>query len=88
MCRVRHVSNFMFIRRLGVVGQQSSCSSGHSCPEVLELASGDFAVIGTDITAAAVGNLPPGCGCGAGERVVQLPRAILVRARPEIPASL
>jgi hypothetical protein len=88
MCRFRHISKFMFIRRLGVISGQPLCSSGHSCPEVLELLSGDFAVIGTDITAEAVGNLPPGCGCGSDERVVRVPRSVLVRARSDIPVSL
>ena len=78
----------MFIRRLGMVGAESSCSAGHACPEVLELESGDFAVIGTDITRDALGNLPPGCGCGASERIVRIPRALLVRVRSELPARL
>jgi hypothetical protein len=79
---------FMFTRRLGVIGGQSVCSSGHSCPEVLELESGDFAVIGADITAEACGHLPAGCGCGSEERVVRIPRALLIRARRDIPKSL
>lgn len=77
----------MFIRRLTITSDKSSCSSGHSCPDILELEGGDFAVIGTDITEVASGKLPQGSGCGPHERVVRIPRALLVHARPEIPAS-
>ena len=55
------------------------------CPEILELESGDFAVIGADITAESVGNLPAGTGCGPGERIVLIPRGKLVAARADIP---
>lgn len=50
--------------------------------------SGDYAVIGMDITEEAQSKLLPGSGCGPGERIVRVPRGILVRARAEIPASL
>jgi len=56
------------------------CSGGHGCPDLLELESGDFAVIGTDITAHAH-KLPAGSGCGAGERIVQIPRSLLIAVR-------
>ena len=74
----------MFLRRLG----PAACTGGHSCPDILELESGDFAIIGTDITAQAVSQLPAGSGCGPEERVVRIPRQTLVRARPEIPTAL
>lgn len=77
----------MFVRRLGLVPGAARCPGGHGCPEILELASGDFAVIGTDITAEAVGSLPEGSGCAPGERVVRIPRRVLVLARRDIPAS-
>ena len=47
-------------------------------------ASGDFAVIGPDITDVA-GELPATAGCGPDERIVRLPRRILVDARRDIP---
>ena len=75
----------MFIRSLLVKSESSLCSSGHNCPDVLELEGGDFAVIGTDITEAATGNLPQGSGCGPGECVVRVPRKLLVEARAGIP---
>lgn len=43
--------------------------------------SGDYAVIGADITATASPRLPSGSGCGPDERVVQVPRAVMLRAR-------
>jgi len=79
----------MFIRRLdSILGSpDASCAGGHNCPAVLELETGDFAVIGTDITDKSAGNLPPGCGCGPEERVVRVPRKTLVLARSGIPAE-
>ena len=55
------------------------------CPGIVALDTGDCAVIGIDITAQAQGHLPPTVGCGPDERVVWLPRATLVRAKPDIP---
>ena len=78
----------MFIRRLGSTHSSVlPCSGGSGCPDILELTSGDFAVIGTDITADAVGLLPPGSGCGTHERVVRIPRGLLVAARSDIPLA-
>ena len=48
--------------------------------------SGDFAVIGKDITAAASPKLPVNSGCGPEERIVQVPRGILARAKAFIPS--
>lgn len=75
----------MFIRSLRVNSESNLCSSGHNCPDILELEGGDFAVIGTDITEAATGKLPQGSGCGPSERVIRVPRKLLIDARAEIP---
>ncbi len=77
----------MFIRRLGIDRDSPvlPCAGGRTCPDLLELVDGDFAVIGKDITELA-GQLPPGSGCGADERMVRIPRALLVRARSDIAA--
>ena len=77
----------MFTRKLGP-SAPVPCSGGNSCPDILELESGDFAVIGSDITDIALGKFPPGSGCGPGERVVRIPRKTLVQARTDIPAAL
>jgi hypothetical protein len=80
----------MFLRRLGSDSQKSStsCAAGANCPEILEMESGDFAIIGTDITAEAQAKLLAGSGCGPGERIVRVPRKTLVLARPDIPATV
>lgn len=81
--------NPIFLRRLGpdphANGAQTVALQG--CPDILELESGDFAVIGIDITASAVPNLPSTVGCGPDERVVWIPRKTLVLARPDIPSA-
>ena len=80
----------MFLKRLGLDphanGAKSSGCSG--CPDIWELDNGDFAVIGIDITAAAIAKLPPTAGCGADERIVRLPRSLLVNAKRDIPDRL
>lgn len=79
----------VFLRRLGpdphAGGAQTPALQG--CPDILELANGDFAVIGIDITASAIPELPATAGCGPDERVVLIPRKTLVRARPDIPLA-
>ena len=77
----------MFVRRLGndphANGAKSAGCDG--CPDIWELANGDFAVIGIDITDAAIKKLPPTAGCGRDERIVRLPRNVLVGAKRDIP---
>lgn len=72
----------MFLRRLGSDPQQCSGSSG--CPDIWELENGDFAIIGADITNLA-SELPPSAGCGQNERIVRIPRNLLLRAKSNIP---
>jgi hypothetical protein len=77
----------MFKRRLGpdphANGATTASLSG--CPDILELGSGDFAVIGVDITASAQSQLAFGASCGPDERIVQIPRQTLVLAKSDIP---
>ena len=76
----------MFLRRLcpdpHADGAKTAGCSG--CPDIWELDSGDFAVIGADIT-DLTGKLPPSASCGPDERVVRIPRKTLVLAKPDIP---
>lgn len=65
-----------------------ACIGGHRCPDILEMESGDFAVIGEDISDQAIGRLPPGSGCGDHERIVRIPRSVLARAKGGIPDSV
>ena len=75
-----------FIRRLGPDPHENGAKSVgcQGCPDIFELASGDFAVVGIDITATA-STLPPSAGCGPDERIVMIPRKTLVLAKQDIP---
>ena len=79
----------MFTRRLGpdphANGAQTAALKG--CPDILELANGDFAVIGEDITGPALAQMFPTAGCGPDERVVRIPRKTLVLAKRDIPEN-
>jgi hypothetical protein len=79
----------MFLRRIGpdphANGAQTPSLQG--CPDIFELESGDFAVIGLDITEFAA-KLPPTAGCGPDERIVKIPRKTLVFAKRDIPEKL
>lgn len=75
-----------FLKRLGPEPNASErqCAGCNACPDIWELDDGDFAVIGADITHASE-TLPPSAGCGPGERMVRIPRKILVLAKSDIP---
>lgn len=79
----------MFKRRLGpdphAGGAQTAALRG--CPDIFELENGDFAIIGQDITAAGVSDLPPGASCGPDERIVVIPRRTLLLAKSDISAT-
>lgn len=79
----------MFVKRLGsnVRSNRLSCAGGCNCPDILEMESGDYAIIGTDITEQARDHLLAGSGCGPDEKIVRVPREVLVLARAEIPAT-
>jgi hypothetical protein len=78
-----------FHRRLGLDphanGRQSVGLNG--CPDLWELSDGDIAVIGIDITAACGDRLPATAGCGPDERIVRVPRNVIVAAKHDL-ASL
>jgi len=80
-------SNPVFIRRLGpdphANGAQTTALKG--CPDIFELDSGDFAIIGSDITLQSIENLPASASCGPDERIVRVPRKTLVLAKADIP---
>ncbi len=56
-----------------------------SCPDIMELSDGNIAVIGVDATAAYADELPEGFGIGENERLVVIPRSMLIAAKPDIP---
>jgi hypothetical protein len=77
----------MFTRRIGpdphANGAQTASLSG--CPDILETESGDFAIIGKDITDEATRKLIAGASCGPDERIVLIPRKTLMLAKADIP---
>ena len=77
----------MFLKRIGPDPHENGAQTvgGRCCPDIWELEGGDFAVIGIDITAAATPALPPTAGCGPDERIVRLPRNLLINAKRDIP---
>lgn len=80
----------MPLRRIGpdphLGGMQTPGLQG--CPDIFELENGDFAIVGRDVTAAVIGDLPPGATCGPDERIIAIPRKTLVLAKPDIPENL
>jgi hypothetical protein len=76
-----------FTRRLGpdphADGAQTAAAQG--CPDIFELDTGDFAVIGRDVTADAIDGLPLSANCGPDERIIVIPRKTLVGAKRDIP---
>lgn len=80
----------MILRRLGPDphshGAQTPALKG--CPDIFELKNGDFAIIGRDLTASIIADLPSGASCGPDERIIVIPRKTLVLARPDIPKTV
>jgi hypothetical protein len=76
-----------FLRRLGPDPHANGAQTIalNNCPDIFELESGDFAIIGIDITNVAASKLPPTAGCGPDERIVFIPRNLLVNAKSDIP---
>lgn len=77
----------MVKRRLGKSPQARGCLTDTNCPDVFELSDGRFAIIGTDMTEEFRGILPSDAGVGPKERVIVVPREVLIDVRADIPAS-
>jgi hypothetical protein len=73
-------------RRIGVGGPGSLLSSGaRKCPDLFELDSGDYLVIGQDVTDHFAGALPDQGLVSEGERIVLVPRLLFASAKNELP---
>jgi hypothetical protein len=73
-------------RRLGKsAAELGQTSGGSGCPDIWELDNGDIAVVGRDLTTAYASRLPQGVSVASDERLVVIPRAMLIAARPDIP---
>jgi hypothetical protein len=75
-----------FKQRLGKSALElGATNAGPTCPDIWELDNGDIAVIGRDLTAEYMPRLPPDVSIGDDERLVVLPRNMVVVAKPDIP---
>jgi len=76
-----------FLRRLGPDPHANGAKTAalNNCPDIWELESGDFAIIGIDMTEAVGSKLPPTASYGPDERIVWIPRNLLVNAKRDIP---
>jgi hypothetical protein len=90
MCQLAQPSPMKILRRIGPDPHAGGAKSvgGSGCPDIFELDSGDFAIIGINITESARSALPPSASCGQDECIILLPRRTLVSARPDIPSAV
>ncbi|OXM43958.1 hypothetical protein [Amycolatopsis alba] len=56
-----------------------------ACPDIWELDNGDVAVIGRDLTEAYRDRLPAGVSVGRDERLIIVPRTMMITAKVDIP---
>ncbi|WP_416979322.1 hypothetical protein [Streptomyces sp. T028] len=73
------------IRRIGVPPAERGSTGGGNCPDIFELADGNFAVIGTDVTDSLDPDLPSDASRADYERIVVITRETLIRAKADIP---
>ncbi|MFF2523574.1 hypothetical protein [Streptomyces liangshanensis] len=77
-----------FLRRIGKSPQELGITSDTpDCPDMWELENGDVAVIGRDLSGALGARLPAGVSIGPDERLVVIPRSMLIAAKPDIPSA-
>ena len=78
-----------FVRRIGLdphhLGPAGDTAGALTCPDIWELSTGEFAVMGEDATDELLSTLPPTASCHPGERIIILPRVTLLAARQDIP---
>jgi hypothetical protein len=75
-----------FKRRLGKSALElGKTNVGPECPDIWELENGDIAVIGRDLTASLGTRLPDGVSISLDERLVVIPRSMLIAAKKDIP---
>jgi hypothetical protein len=77
----------MIQRRLGppphANGNQTPSLNG--CPDIFELANGDFVLIGRNVTEEISKHLPNDASCGPDECIISVPRKTLLLAKRDIP---
>ncbi len=74
------------MRAVRRIGCGNKCSAGRkSCPDFFELDNGDFALIGEDISSIAGDVILPDASMGPTERLIRVPRQVIISAKREIP---
>jgi hypothetical protein len=74
-------------RRVGLApSERMGCSEGSNCPDLFELENGDFAIIGTEVGTRL--QIPADAGCSDAERVVMIPREVLLSAMRDLSGSI
>ena len=76
-----------FIKRIGLDPHAGGAITGGlaSCPDIWEVDTGDFAVIGIRATKSLLAKLPASASCGPDEEMVIIPRRLLIGAKNDIP---
>jgi hypothetical protein len=72
------------VRRLGRAPDADTGGASGS-PDIVELADGNFAVVGWDVTDSVDLSVLTGVHCALGERIVMIDRDVLLNARKDIP---
>ena len=72
-------------RRVGLPPSTRGSATNCTCPDIFELANGDFAVIGTEATDDLEPHLPTDAARADYERIVVVSRATLLAAKRDIP---
>lgn len=77
----------MIRRRLGPNPHEGGAKTAalEGCPDIFELTSGEFALIGRNVTAEVKSHLPADASCGPDECIIAIPRKTLVLAKSDIP---
>ena len=78
-------TDLKIVRRIGASPRERGSATGQTCPDIFELSDGNFAVIGTEVTADLDGQLPPDAARADYERIVVISRETLLRAKADIP---
>jgi hypothetical protein len=73
-----------FVRRLTITDNNKPLCSVNSCPDLFETETGEYAVVGTDITKVAKSSLPKGFVLSPKEKIVLIPRNVLQTAKQNI----
>lgn len=75
----------LIARRLGTAPRDRegfACAATNDCPDMFELSTGDYAVIGLDVSDHLP--LPADAGRSATERVVMVPREVMLAAARDL----